>query len=123
MPRRRGVQTRAVCCCVTWTASTLATALVAVSQVLAVLDPSLASSTLLAGADGNLPTSTAGLTPRELEMLALLAEDLPNKSIATHLDLSEHTIKLHVNAVLGKLGAQNRTEAAMRATRMGLIKL
>ena len=102
---------------------TLATALVAVSRGLAVLDPSLGSPALAAGADENLPSSAAGLTPREHEVLALLAEGLPNKSIASRLEISEHTVKFHVNAVLSKLGAQSRTEAAVRATRMGLIKL
>ncbi len=63
------------------------------------------------------------LTPRELEVLALLAEGLPNKSIARRLDISEHTVKFHVNAVLAKLDVQSRTEAAVRAARMGLITL
>ena len=56
-------------------------------------------------------------------MLALLAEGLPNKAIANRLDISEHTVKFHVNAILGKLGAQSRTEAVTRATRMGQITL
>jgi two-component system, NarL family, nitrate/nitrite response regulator NarL len=63
------------------------------------------------------------LTPRELEVLLLLAKGLPNKSIAQRLDISEHTVKFHVNALLGKLGAGSRTEAVVRATRLGLIFL
>jgi DNA-binding NarL/FixJ family response regulator len=63
------------------------------------------------------------LTPRELEVLGLLAEGLPNKAIGLRLGISEHTVKFHVNAVLGKLGAQSRTEAVVRATRLGLILL
>ena len=70
--------------------------------------------------------STSGpesLTPREREVLALLAEGLSNKAIADRLDISEHTAKFHVNAVLAKLGVQRRTEAVVRAARMGLVTL
>lgn len=63
------------------------------------------------------------LTAREREVLYLLAEGLPNKTIAQHLDISEHTVKFHVNAILGKLGVSSRTEAVVRATRLGLIFL
>ncbi len=63
------------------------------------------------------------LTRRELEVLQLLAEGLPNKAIARRLDISEHTVKFHVNAILGKLNAQSRTEAVVRATRLGLLLL
>ena len=56
-------------------------------------------------------------------MLQLLAEGLPNKAIAAQLSISEHTVKFHVNAIMGKLGAQSRTEAVTRATRSGLILL
>jgi two-component system, NarL family, nitrate/nitrite response regulator NarL len=63
------------------------------------------------------------LTARELEVLRLLAEGLPNKTIAQRLDISEHTVKFHVNSLLGKLGAGSRTEAVVRATRLGLILL
>jgi DNA-binding NarL/FixJ family response regulator len=63
------------------------------------------------------------LTDRELQVLALLAEGLSNRSIAYRLQISEHTVKFHVNGILRKLGAQSRTEAVVRATRMGLILL
>jgi two-component system, NarL family, nitrate/nitrite response regulator NarL len=63
------------------------------------------------------------LTPREHEVLQLLAEGLPNKTIAQRLRISEHTVKFHVNTILGKLGAQSRTEAVTRAARSGLILL
>lgn len=63
------------------------------------------------------------LTAREREVLHLLAEGLPNKTIAQRLDISEHTVKFHVNAILGKLGVSSRTEAVVRATRLGLIFL
>jgi DNA-binding NarL/FixJ family response regulator len=63
------------------------------------------------------------LTAREREVLALLAEGLPNKIIAARLGISDHTAKFHVNAILGKLGAESRTEAVMRAVRLGWIAL
>ena len=63
------------------------------------------------------------LTPREVEVLKLLAEGLSNRAIAFGLGISEHTVKFHVNAIMGKLGAQSRTEAAVRATQLGLLLL
>ncbi|MEZ4770300.1 MAG: response regulator transcription factor [Caldilineales bacterium] len=63
------------------------------------------------------------LTPREIEVLQLLAEGMTNRAIARRLDISEHTVKFHVNAILGKLGAQSRTDAVVRATRLGMILL
>ena len=63
------------------------------------------------------------LTARELAVLRLVAEGLPNKTIALRLGISEHTVKFHVNAILGKLGVASRTEAVVRATRLGLIFL
>ena len=63
------------------------------------------------------------LTPRELEVLQLLAEGLTNRAIASRLAVSEHTIKFHVNGILNKLDAQSRTEAVVLATRLGLIAL
>jgi DNA-binding NarL/FixJ family response regulator len=58
-----------------------------------------------------------------VEVLQLLSEGLPNKAIASQLGISEHTVKFHVNAIMGKLGAQSRTDAVIRATRSGLIIL
>jgi DNA-binding NarL/FixJ family response regulator len=63
------------------------------------------------------------LSPREREVLALLVEGAPNKEIARALDISVRTVKFHVAAVLGKLGARNRAEAVARALRDGLIVL
>jgi len=62
-----------------------------------------------------------GVTPRQLDVLRLLAQGLPNKSIARALDLSEATVKLHVSAILRALGTRNRTEAVLKATQQGLI--
>jgi ATP/maltotriose-dependent transcriptional regulator MalT len=63
------------------------------------------------------------LTPRELQVLALLAEGLANKAIAGRLDISDQTVKFHVAAILGKLGVANRTEAVRVAVRRGLIAM
>jgi len=63
------------------------------------------------------------LTPREIEVLELLAEGLPNKAIAYRLHISDQTVKFHVSSISGKLGAANRTDAVRRAVRRGLITL
>jgi DNA-binding NarL/FixJ family response regulator len=67
---------------------------------------------------GGLPIH---LSPREAEVLALLAEGAPNKAIARRLDISVHTVKFHVAAILVKLGAANRTDAIAIAMRQGLV--
>ena len=61
------------------------------------------------------------LSQREREVLALLAEGAPNKVIARRLDISVHTAKFHVAAILAKLGAANRTDAIGIAMREGLV--
>jgi DNA-binding NarL/FixJ family response regulator len=62
-------------------------------------------------------TETQGLlTPRELEVLAALAEGMTNKAIARRLDISLHTVKFHVESLFRKLGARTRTEAVARAS-------
>jgi ATP/maltotriose-dependent transcriptional regulator MalT len=63
------------------------------------------------------------LTAREVQVLELLAEGLPNKAIAGRLGISDQTVKFHVAALSGKLGAANRTDAVRRAVRRGLIAL
>ncbi len=63
------------------------------------------------------------LTERELEVLTLLAQGMPNKEIAAHLVISERTAKFHVSSIMGKLGATNRTEAVALAAQKGLITL
>jgi DNA-binding NarL/FixJ family response regulator len=63
------------------------------------------------------------LTARELDVLELLADGLPNKAIAARLGISDQTVKVHVASIAGKLGAANRTDAVRRALRRGLIAL
>jgi DNA-binding NarL/FixJ family response regulator len=63
------------------------------------------------------------LTPRELDVLTLLADGVGNREIARRLEITEHTVKFHLSAVFGKLGATTRTEAVRRALRYGLIHL
>ena len=63
------------------------------------------------------------LTPREGEVLALLAHGASNKTIARALDISVHTAKFHVASVLAKLGARNRSDAVAIGIRRGLILL
>lgn len=63
------------------------------------------------------------LTPRELEVLQLMASGLTNKGIAQALNISANTVKFHVNTILNKLNAQSRTEAVVRGGRLGLVML
>lgn len=63
------------------------------------------------------------LTPREVEVLGMLAEGQSNKAIAHRLSISEHTVKFHVTSILGKLNAASRTEAVTLGIRQGLIML
>jgi DNA-binding NarL/FixJ family response regulator len=63
------------------------------------------------------------LTPREREVLQMLASGLANKEIAAKLSISDHTAKFHVASILGKLGASTRTEAVALGIRRGLVLL
>jgi two-component system, NarL family, nitrate/nitrite response regulator NarL len=95
-------------------------ALRTVAAGLGVFDPALLPSLLVtraAPADGLL------FTPREAEVLSLMAEGLSNKLIADRLKISDHTAKFHVNAILNKLDAETRTEAVVSAARRGLLML
>ena len=67
------------------------------------------------------PSLIEPLTPREQEVLVLLADGLRNREIATRLGISEHTVKFHLAAIFGKLGASSRTEVVRKALRLGLI--
>jgi DNA-binding NarL/FixJ family response regulator len=98
----------------------LGRALDAILEGLVVIDEDLAEDTL------RPPPRPLGshetLTPRELEVLELLASGLSNKEIADRLGVSFHTVKFHVNAILGKLGASSRTEVVALAARAGLLR-
>lgn len=100
----------------------LLTALAALGEGLAVLEPALLPVSE-PDADPDPDADLEPLTPRERDVLNLLAEGLPNKAIAKRLGVSEHTVKFHLNAVLGKLGATSRTGAVTKAVRAGLLTL
>jgi NarL family two-component system response regulator YdfI len=63
------------------------------------------------------------LTAREIEVLAALADGASNKEIARRLDISFHTVKFHVAAILDKLEAESRTEAVVKASQLGIVML
>ncbi len=63
------------------------------------------------------------ITPREIEILRMLARGLMNKEIAAELGISEHTVKFHISSILDKLGAATRTEAVTLGIRRGLIPI
>lgn len=63
------------------------------------------------------------LTRREMQVLELVADGLPNKGIAVSLGISDETVKFHLGSVFGKLGASNRTDAVRQALRRGLVPL
>lgn len=103
-------------------------ALTAVAGGLIALDRRLAGA-LLAAERAPTPVTEAApiaddtLTARELEVLQLLAQGLPNKIIANRLHISEHTAKFHVSSIMTKLNAASRTEAVTLAARRGLLIL
>jgi DNA-binding NarL/FixJ family response regulator len=63
------------------------------------------------------------LTQREIEVLTLLADGLPNKAIARQLEISDETVKFHLGSIFGKLGASNRTDAVRQALKRGIVPL
>jgi DNA-binding NarL/FixJ family response regulator len=73
--------------------------------------------------DNGERVSAEPLTPREVQVLELLAEGLPNKTIAARLGISDQTVKFHIASLSGKLGAANRTDAVRRGVRRGLVTL
>jgi len=106
----------------------IAVAVKAVTNGLAVLPRELLPTLLNGGseADELLDSNDAvrtRLTPRELEVLAAMADGASNKAIARRLGISFHTAKFHVAAILDKLNADSRTEAVMRAAQLGLVML
>ena len=69
------------------------------------------------------PEPAALLTPRELEVLVALSEGLSNKAVARRLDISQHTVKFHVESIFRKLGVTTRAEAVAKGLRRGLVHL
>lgn len=107
------------------TADEIIAAVEAVAAGLVVLHPDLVDSLLpVPSATRVLPADpNQALTPREVEVLGMLAEGLGNKTIARHLGISEHTVKFHVSSIFTKLNASSRTEAVTLGARQGLIML
>ena len=101
-----------------------------VTQIVAAIEAAAAGLVVLqpSDLDGLLVAPRAAsiaepLTPREIEVLGMLAEGQSNKTIAHGLGISEHTVKFHVTSILGKLNAGSRTEAVTLGIRQGLIML
>ncbi len=69
------------------------------------------------------PPATETLTERETEVLKLVAQGRANKEIAAELGIGEKTVKTHVSNLLGKLGVQSRTQAALYAAKVGLVEI
>ena len=67
------------------------------------------------------PEHVEALTPRETEVLELVAEGLPNRTIGVRLGISDQTVKFHIASVAGKLGARNRTDAVRIAIQRGIV--
>jgi DNA-binding NarL/FixJ family response regulator len=90
---------------------------------LIVLDAQTRSRLALPAAERREPAATEYplLTGRELQVLELIAQGLPNKSIAVTLGISEHTVKFHVGSLLTKLNAASRSEALAHAIQAGLL--
>lgn len=87
----------------------------------AVIDPFLAMDALRGDEAANGDQAPEPLTPRELEVLQLLSQGQTNPQIAQRLYMAVGTVKIHVEHILGKLGAADRTEAAVRASTLGLL--
>jgi DNA-binding NarL/FixJ family response regulator len=105
-------------------ADEIAAAIEAVAAGLIVLHPSAPPLSVIStrGARRDArDTGTDPLTPRELEILAMMAEGMGNRAIAQHLGISTHTVKFHIAAILDKLNARSRTEAVTTGMRLGLL--
>lgn len=107
--------------------SAILAAIEAVAGGMALIDPQELESLLSLSTPGRALEAAAAptvpLTPRELEVLRMMADGAANKEIAFRLGISEHTVKFHVASILGKLDAGTRTEAVARGLRTGLILL
>lgn len=99
----------------------IAAAIEAAAAGLVVLHPQSLDGALASRA--SVSAQTEPLSPREIEVLRLIAEGDSNKTIAWKLQISEHTVKFHVNSIFSKMNAGSRTEAVMSGLRRGLIPL
>src|SRR5882762_1187196 len=107
-------------------ASEILSAIRVASSGLVLLDPEVArevASQTRGNSAASAPETLEELTPREIEVLRLMAEGFGNKEIASRLGISDHTVKFHISSILGKLGAASRTEAVTLGIRMGMILL
>lgn len=95
-------------------------AIKATSAGLTVIHPDLIESMLIPTVRSSEPVP---LTPREIEVLKMLAEGMGNKAIAQHLNLSEHTVKFHISSIFSKLDVSSRTEAVILGAKQGWILL
>jgi len=96
-------------------------ALIAASEGIIVIDDALATNVLQQSRPPH--ELVEPLTAREAEVMQLLASGRTNKEIAQRLGVTEHTVKFHVNSILGKLGVATRTEAVVHAARLGIVML
>ena len=102
-------------------AAEILAAIEAAAAGLAAVGPHDLEMLLSASGPAPLADSSAGLTPRELEVLRMMAGGAANKIIAWKLNISEHTVKFHVASILHKLNAATRTEAVAIGIRKGMI--
>jgi len=99
-------------------------ALHAASEGLIALHPDLLASLPVSDLAPSVPAGeSSSLTPREIQVLRLLAEGLANKNIAWKLGISEHTVKFHITSIFAKLNVSSRAEAVASGIRRGLILL
>jgi NarL family two-component system response regulator YdfI len=102
----------------------IAAGIEAVAVGLVVFHPSAAPVSVTKAAGGRRARDeigTGSLTPRELEILTMMAEGIGNRAIAQRLGISTHTVKFHIAAILDKLNARSRTEAVTIGMRLGLL--
>jgi DNA-binding NarL/FixJ family response regulator len=90
---------------------------------IAVAVQAAAADLIVFSPDTAVPAAPSALSARETQVLRMIAEGLANKEIAWKLGISEHTVKFHVSALLGKLGAASRAEAVGAGVRQGIIML
>lgn len=104
----------------------IVSAIEAATAGLVVLHPEALGALLSSPPSNHAPSPSTGaesLTPREMEVLGMIAEGLGNKTIAWRLGISDHTVKFHVSSIFTKLNASSRTEAVTLGIRQGIIML